>query len=91
MNNLYLRYYISKAEFINANDAKIACQARGKHWDLAIIEDKQEHSFLNKKLGGCVPYWVGMTNPTGSELKDHQGNDVTFANWDTHLGKALEI
>ena len=88
---IYLRYYISKAEFINANDAKIACQARGKHWDLAIIEDKQEHSFLNKKLSGCVPYWVGMTNPTGSELKDHQGNDVTFANWDTHLGIALEI
>lgn len=89
--NLYFRYYISKAQFINANDAKIACQAKGKHWDLAIIEDKQEHSFLNKKLGGCVPYWVGMTNPTGTELKDHQGNDVTFANWDTHLGKALEI
>ena len=91
INIIYLRYYISKAEFINANDAKIACQAKGKHWDLAIIEDKKEHSFLNKKLGGCVPYWVGMTNPTGSELKDHQGNDVTFANWDTHLGKALEI
>ena len=89
--NLYLRYYISKAQFINANDAKIACQAKGKHWDLAIIEDKQEHSFLNKKIGGCVPYWVGMTNPTGTELKDRQGNDVTFANWDTHLGKALEI
>ena len=89
--NLYFRYYISKAQFINANDAKIACKAKGKHWDLAIIEDKQEHSFLNKKMGGCIPYWVGMTNPTGTELKDHQGNDVTFANWDTHLGKALEI
>ena len=46
---------------------------------------------MNKKIGGCVPYWVGMTNPTGTELKDRQGNDVTFANWDTHLGKALQI
>jgi len=80
------KYYISKAQFINANDAKIACQARGKHWDLAVIEDKQEHTMLNNKLGGCVPYWLGMTNPSGTELKDHQGLDVTFAQWDTHLG-----
>ena len=87
LHNIF-RYYISKAQFINANDAKIACQARGKYWDLAIIEDKQEHNFLNQRIGGCVPYWLGMTNPSGTELKDHQGLDVTFAQWDTHLGIA---
>ena len=86
--NSFFRYFISKAQFINANDAKIACQARGKHWDLAVIEDKQEHTMLNNRLGGCVPYWLGMTNPSGTELKDHQGLDVAFAQWDTHLGTA---
>jgi len=63
------RYYISKAQFINANDAKIACQARGKHWDLAIIEDKQEHSFLNKKIGWMcsILAWNDKSNWNGIE------------------------
>merc|ERR1712227_1192273 len=55
-------------------------------WDLAIIDDVKEHKDLNSKLGGCIPYWLGMTNPTGSKLIDHDGNDVLFAMWDTHLG-----
>ena len=46
---------------------------------------------LNNRLGGCVPYWLGMTNPSGTELKDHQGLDVAFAQWDTHLGTVLKF
>ena len=82
------RYYISTAQYISADDAKAACQARGEFWDLAIIDDVKEHKELNSKLGGCIPYWLGMTNPTGSKLLDHDGNDVLFAMWDTHLGTA---
>ena len=81
------KYYIAPASFISATEAKAACQARGDNWDLVIIDDAQEHKFLNNKLNGCNPYWTGMTNPSGSILKDHQGNLVDFAPWDTHLGQ----
>ena len=80
------KYYIAPASFIDANEAKAACKARGKGWDLVVIEDAKEKKLLNDKLNGCNPYWVGMTNPSGNTLLDLQGNRLDYAVWDTHLG-----
>ena len=84
------KYYIAPASFISADEAQSACEARGENWGLVQIDDQKEHKFLNEKLNGCNPYWVGMKNPTGSKLVDHEGNLVDFAPWDTHLGMDLQ-
>ena len=80
-------YIIEPPTRISANEAKMACQAEGDGWDLAVIDGAAELKEINEKItDGCAPYWTGMRERNGM-LYDLDGTtQIAYANWDSHLG-----
>jgi len=80
------KYIIESGDYISAEQAKGRCMANGAGWNLAVIEDRDELDFINSKLTGCSPYWLGMKEKNGLLYSGVDGSDVQFAPWDTHIG-----
>jgi len=64
----------------NKASAKAACKNYGSGWNLAIINDEQESKEINRKLGGCYNYWIGMTH-SESIVYDEVSSMIGFAPW----------
>jgi len=63
------QYIVVPAETISYNQAREACQKRGRTWDLVVFESDEELQYV-KRLINCLPeaFWIGYRENNGISL-----------------------
>jgi len=78
------KYQLNSGAGLNRAESKDACKALGDGWDLAIVNDAEEHAILVEQIN-CAEnaFWLGVMEVDG-EAFDDKGNKIGFTSWDSH-------
>ena len=79
------RYIFEPEGRLTWERSRAACQSKGLGWDLAVINDEQEHQLITRQIN-CARggFWIGQQAYDG-QMFDSNGSEVDFMKyWDHH-------